>query len=98
MAKFKFYVDKKQTIWQREHHEIEANSVEELKAKLEEITSRCGNDPDAFEDELNSFDEQEMLFDTIEELPVEENDGFATIEVYLDESPMPEFIAANGIH
>ena len=97
METFKFFVDKKQTIWQREHHEIKAESREELIEKLKEITNRCGDDPNVFEDELNSFQEQEMLFDTVKDCTVEENDGWATIEVYIEDGETPEHIAANAV-
>lgn len=35
--KIKFWVDKKQTVWVREHHEIECESIELLEQKLKEL-------------------------------------------------------------
>lgn len=80
----KFFVEKKQTIWTREEHIAEAESPEALEAKLKGILANGGT-VDAIEDELNSFIEQEFLFDTIEDMTPADNDGQATIEVKLNE-------------
>lgn len=95
MAKFKFYLDKKQTIWQREYHEIEAENRDDVVKKIKQAMLQNFT-PDEISDELESFKEQEMLFDTIDDMTVEENQGKSTIEIYFDEEDA-ECIAKNGI-
>ena len=38
MAKFDFYLDRKVTAWMREHHLIEAETAEEARQKMIELT------------------------------------------------------------
>lgn len=59
MENFKFMIDRKCTVWFREYHEIEANSLEEAK----EIILK--NEYNGKLDE--SFMYQDMLDDTIQE-------------------------------
>lgn len=96
MAKFKFYLDKKQTIWQREYHEIEAENRDDVVKKIKQAMLQNFT-PDEISDELESFKEQEMLFDTIDDMTVEENQGNSTIEIYLNGDDIPELIHSNGI-
>lgn len=65
METFKFYIDKKVTVWQREHHEVEANSKEELSEKLKVLAQKVSSyGIDIFNDELEGFKGQETHYDT----------------------------------
>lgn len=79
------FIDCKVSIWKRFHLSESANSEKVIQA-LEE--GRLG---DVFDDEL--FIEQEILYETSEEMTPEENGGHSTIEVY---SPVGELIWSNG--
>lgn len=78
--KINFYVEKKITMWARESHEVEIESQEALEAKLKEILAN-GENSDAIDNELDSFQEQDFLFDTISELIPADNNNDATIEI-----------------
>jgi hypothetical protein len=71
---FDFYIDRKVTLWQRELHTIEAESLDEAKT---EMAAR-------FHDNMcvDTFDEQETLFETEEYLEPGDNGGNATAELY----------------
>ena len=92
MEKIKFHIDVKQTVWFREFHEVEFESEEALKEKLKKISEQPNFNCDSINDELGSFQEQERLFETEDYLSVDDNDGWSTIEVYMDD----EIIAENG--
>lgn len=68
MKKFELYKDSKYTVWHREHFSIEAETLDEA---IKKITS----------EEAESY-YNEFLYDTSEHLTPEENDGFATEEIY----------------
>ena len=77
MATFDFYLDQKHTIWYRNTFSIEAETLEEAKAKVIEL---CNNPTgDSFSDEW------ETLYDSAEELSVGDNGGQPTEEVYCNE-------------
>ena len=78
MAEFDFYLDQKHTIWYRNKFTIEANTLEEAKAKVLQI---CDSDTD----ELPSED-WDLLHDTAEYLTPDENGGEATQELYENNS------------
>ena len=82
--KIKFWVDKKQTVWVREHHEIEYESKELLEQKLKELC-KYNASADDINDTLDSFVEQEILFDTIQDMDIKDNFGNPTICISLDE-------------
>lgn len=75
---FDFYVDRKITIWVREHHTIEAENEEA--AKKEMIKS--------FHDDLcsESFNEQEHLYDTENYMEPGENYGQPTAELFYNDN------------
>lgn len=77
MASYNFFIDRKVTIWQREYHIIEAESLDEAKA---EMAAR-------FHDNMcvDTFDEQETLFETEEYLEPGDNGGNATAELYSED-------------
>jgi hypothetical protein len=74
---FAFYVDRKVTIWVREHHHIKADSYDE--AKKEMIDSFHDNGCE------ETFTEQEFLYDTQEDMNPGDNGGQPTIELFGEE-------------
>ena len=80
METFDFYLDQKHTIWYRNKFSIEANSLEEAKAKVIEMCNTNSGD-------LPS-DEWETLFDTVEVLSVGDNGGQPTEELYTHDGEM----------
>jgi hypothetical protein len=74
---FDFFIDRKVTIWQREFHTIKAESLDDAKA---EMAAR-------FHDNMcvDTFDEQETLFETEEYLEPGDNGGNPTAELYSEE-------------
>jgi hypothetical protein len=77
MATFNFNLDSKRTIWYREFFEVEANTEEEAK----EIAIKM-----AKYDEFDSTYHCEVLFDTSEQMSVEDNDNQTTQELYLNDT------------
>lgn len=84
------YIDFKITTWER----AEINHEEDKQAILEAIANKKLN---SFEDFANLQLDcgWETLTDVSENITPEENDGFATLEVFNDEN---ENIHANGKH
>ena len=78
----KVYRDTKVTIQEREYFDIPDKTPK--KKIIEMIQSG----------EIEQYD-AETLHDTTEELPVEENQGFATVEIYKDNHKL---LYANGKH
>lgn len=85
METFTFYLDRKVTAWYRETHEIEAESLEDAKKQMIESFN------EGYTDE--TFIQQELIHDTIENMEVEDNDGWPTAELFDDEDG---HIADNG--
>ena len=89
MPQFRFYADQKCTVWDRLKFVIEADSEE---AAIAEVKQRFE------EDGLDSFEgEWDKIEDTMENIRVEDNDGWATEEVYFDDRPH-DVVIANGKH
>jgi hypothetical protein len=86
MAKFEFHIDRKCTIWVREYHQIEAEDY--LQARSTMIENFRLNATD------NTFILQDIQHDTLEDLPVAENSGWATAELI---NPEGDTIADNTI-
>ncbi len=80
MAQYDFYQDQKYTIWERIHFTIEARSEEEAAAKA---TSAIRSDIYFTEEESVRVVDTEILFDTVEEISIEDNAGNATKEIYM---------------
>lgn len=86
MAKFKFHIDEKVTIWQRTNFEVEASSKDEAIEYLKKHKAfnadelECKVMPSMTKDV--EIVETETLFDTIENLSVRDNQGQATLEFY----------------
>ena len=80
MEAFRFYQDRKVTCWERTRFDITAESYEEAVAL---VKSWQGEDVLCFEDdEKIIITDGETLYDTSENLSVEENGGQPTIEVF----------------
>jgi hypothetical protein len=80
MEEFDFYLDQKHTIWYRNKFTIEANTLEEAKAKVVEICETNSS-------ELPS-DDWDLLHETVEALSVGDNGGEATEELYTHDGNM----------
>lgn len=92
MAQYDFYQDQKYTIWERTHFTIEARSQEEAVAKA---TSIIDSDIYFIEEENVRVVDTELLFDTIEELSVDDNVGNATKEIYMVAPHQDKMLADN---
>ena len=75
---FDFYIDEKVTIWNRLKFTIKAETLEEAKEKAIFLTAKE-------RDEIEIYD-SELLFDTMSELDLEDNDNNSTLELYCDEN------------
>ena len=70
------YIDEKQTIWQRHHYRVTADTQEEANELLKnELNYMSLSDKAPVR-----FNESEFLFDTQEYMTVRENDGVPTRE------------------
>lgn len=83
------YIDYKVTTWKRVHFNENTNPKKVIQA-IEE-----GGLDDVFDEELG-FVEQETLYEIEEEITLEENGGYATIEVYKKNNPVDDLIWSNG--
>lgn len=83
------YVDYKVTIWRRAHFRDDTN-IEELQKQLEDFK-------DNIFDEYLGFTEDEFLFETEEDMPVSENEGYATIELHEKKGNTDTIIYKNGL-
>jgi len=70
-----FYHDRKVTVWVREHHTIEADTEEEAKEKFLKLYK----DGELFN--ADTFLEEEILYDTLNYMSLEENGGVTTEEL-----------------
>ena len=86
MATFKFCQDIKQTIWSRNTFMVEANTEEESREIVKKL-AETSEDVSFSDDTRVSFNETEYLFDTVEEMLPEENDGNSTMEFYAGFAP-----------
>jgi hypothetical protein len=75
---FDFYIDEKVMIWNRLKFSVEAETLEEAKdmAKFMIINDREDID----------FDDTILLYDTMEVIEPEENNGNSTLELYCQEN------------
>ena len=83
------YIDYKVTLWKRIHFNENTNPE-----KIIQVLEEDGLE-DVFDDDLG-FVEQEILYDTEEEMTSEENGGCSTIEVYENNNPVDDLIWSNG--
>ena len=79
-----YYLDSKVTIWTRSNFTIEGETEEECKQKMIDYVKQNGNQitNESYEGENGvTFYDNEVLYETEEFLPVEENGGSSTIEI-----------------
>jgi hypothetical protein len=76
----KNYIDVKVTVWNRFYF----NEQTDMK-KIADLVQENGMD-EVINDELG-FNSSEILFDTMEDMTPEENDGNSTIEIYAGDNP-----------
>ena len=81
MAKFKYYQDQLVKVWERRNFTIDAETQEEADKIAKEI-AKSNYQVYAEERDDVEFTEQETLFDTEENVSIEENDRRATMEVW----------------
>ena len=82
------YVDYKVTVWKRVHFNENTSPKEVIQVLEEEGLDYV------FDDELG-FVEQEILYDTEEEMTPKENEGYPTIEVYVEGKFVDNLIWSN---
>ena len=75
MAKHKFYLDRKITIWERDTFEIEAETIEEAIATVIEATK------DIYDGQLEFEGETTPLYETSDFMEAKDNQA-ATVEIY----------------
>jgi len=85
MKNFKLIADEKCTIWFRDFYIIEAENLEKAKEVLKESIKKNMKEPDY----------SETLYDTVEAISVEENQGNPTLEVF-ENDPMQDAIMTNA--
>ena len=93
-----YYLDSKVTIWTRSNFSVEGETEEECNQKMIEYVQRNGNQiiDESYEGENGiTFYENEVLYETEEFIPIEENGGQSTIEV-LDITNRSNPIWVNG--
>ena len=78
MSKFDFYIDKKITMWVREHHTIECETLDEAKDKM--ITAF---NEDSFD---NTYDTTESLWGTETDMEPDDNNGESTAELFCSDT------------
>lgn len=83
------YIDYKVTIWRRAHFKDDTN-IEELQKQLEDFKDNI------FDEDLG-FTEDEFLFETEEDMPASENEGYATIELIVDSETDSTILYKNGL-
>ena len=89
MADFQYYQDVKITVWERKPFMVCAQSQEEA----DRIAASCTDSIYDIEDcRITPLQEDDTLYETAEILPVDENGGSATIEVFTRDH---RFIADN---
>lgn len=76
--RIQFYIDQKETIWRRNHCEVEVETEEEA---IEIMKRLAKNHKYDYMETNYSFD-SEILFETSEDLTFEENGNLPTREVY----------------
>ena len=93
-----YYLDSKVTIWTRSNFSVEGETEEECNQKMIEYVQKNGNQiiNESYEGENGiTFYDNEVLYDTEEFIPVEENGEQSTIEI-IDVSNRSNPIWKNG--
>lgn len=74
--RFDYYLDTKQTVWRRTHFSVEAETFGEATDKMLLLIE----EDDIYNDA--HFVENEILYDTFEDMGVDENGGCSTKELF----------------
>ena len=91
MEEYQFYRDQKVTIWERTHFAIHADSEEAAILKAASIDLENMETEDDPQIVISS---NEVLYDTVEELPTAENNGQPTAELFMYDAKF-DFISDN---
>jgi hypothetical protein len=70
---FDFYMDEKVVVWNRQKFSVEAENLDEAKAKVRSMI-----------EEAEDFDpwDSEILYESMDALPVDKNEGNSTIIIF----------------
>lgn len=77
MKTFKLMFDTKCTVWERGFYKIDAESQDKAVVTLKELIDKGEQFVDG------SFLDSETLYDTLEPMTIEQNNGFATEEILI---------------
>ena len=80
---FEFYMDQKHTIWYRGYFKVKSSTYDEAVKKVSQM----------FRENTLQADWWDILDDTTEEMTVEENGGFATLELFTESG---DLVLQNG--
>ena len=83
------YIDYKVTVWRRVYFNEDTDSKKVIQVLEEDGLGYV------FDEELG-FVEQEILYETEEDMTPEENGGCSTIEVHENNNPVDDLIWSNG--
>lgn len=82
MEQFTFYIERKQTVWVKETHSIDAENKQEAEKLMEKYFAETS-------DELEkTFVEQEILFDTFTDIDSGDNQGHPVAELYNEDKDL----------
>lgn len=94
--KFNFYLDQKVTVWERTSFEITAETEDEAKEIAKKFLNTVGtNDVADCDDDAVEFIETETLYETEDDMSVEDNGGMATMELYCGGTGPANMVADN---
>lgn len=82
---FDFYMDEKVVVWRRQKFNIEAENIEAAKIKIKAMIE-AGEDFDPWD--------SETLYESMDALPVDKNEGNSTIIIFSDNAS--QVIYENG--
>lgn len=80
MEEYQFYRDRKVTVWERTHFSVHADSEE---AAILKVVAIDLENMETEEDPQIVISANEVLYDTVEELPIAENGGQRTVELFM---------------
>ena len=92
MKKFNFYQDTKVITWERDHFTVEGESYEEA---VSIVRSWNCKDVTGIIDDRLTLGESESLPEYSEPMSLEDNDGYATREIFNDDN---DSILNNSLH
>lgn len=81
MTKYRFYEDRKVSVWERIYFSIEAATIERAEAQAAAIAHRSLYAA-ACDDAAIEIEESETHYETIQEIASSENEGRATVRIH----------------